>query len=74
MVVETTKLYILSLDDLDFYSRLQMYEKSKASVSIFTEILLSIWMKFSMLPQPVGLLKHMLNVFCISNVQGRELC
>ena len=51
-----------------------MYEKSKASVSIFTEILLSIWMKFSMLPQAVGLLKHMLNVFCISNVQGRELC
>ena len=30
-------------------------------------------MNFSMLPQPVGLLKLML-IFCPSNIQGRELC
>ena len=31
-------------------------------------------MKFSMLPQPVGLLKLMRKLFCTSNIQGRELC
>ena len=31
-------------------------------------------MKFSMLPQPVGLLKLMLNLFFIIDIQGRELC
>ena len=30
-------------------------------------------MKFSMLPQPVGLLKVMVNLFCTSNVEGKEL-
>ena len=35
---------------------------------------LSVCMKFSMLPQPVGLLKLMLNLFCTSNGQERELC
>ena len=31
-------------------------------------------MKFSLLLQPVGLLKFMLSLFCTSNIQGRELC
>ena len=31
-------------------------------------------MKSRMLPQPVGLLKLMLNLFCTSNTQGREIC
>ena len=31
-------------------------------------------MKFSMLPQSVGLLKLMLNFLCTSNIQGWELC
>ena len=30
-------------------------------------------MKFSMLPQPVGLLKFMLNLFCTNTTQGRKL-
>ena len=30
-------------------------------------------MKFGLLPQPVGLLKLMLNLFHVMNVQGREL-
>ena len=31
-------------------------------------------MKFSVLPQPVGLLKFTLNKFCASTIQGREHC
>ena len=30
--------------------------------------------KFSLLPQPAGLLKLMLNLFCTITIQGRELC
>ena len=41
---------------------------------IFSEILQLFWMKFTVLPQPVGLLKLMLNLFCTSNMQGRERC
>ena len=39
-----------------------------------SEMLLLIWMKFGVLPQPFGLLKLMLNIFCTNNIQGRELC
>ena len=35
----------------------------------FAEILQSIWMKFSMLPHPVGLLKLILNLVCTSQIQ-----
>ena len=41
----------------------QLYEKSKTLVSIYSEMQ-SVWIKFSLLPQPVGLLKLMLNLFC----------
>ena len=44
----------------------------KNSVSMFSEMSLSILMKFSVLPQPDGLLKLMLNLFCTSTVQGKE--
>ena len=43
-------------------------------MSIFSEISQSIWMKFSLLPQPDSLLKLMPNWFCIRNNRGRELC
>ena len=43
-------------------------------MSIFLEISLLIWMKLSMLSQPVGVLKVMLSVFCTSTIQGKELC
>ena len=46
----------------------------KKWVSIFSEISQLIWMKFSKMLQPVGVLKLMLNLFCRSNIQGRELC
>ena len=39
-----------------------LYEKSKTLKSIFSQIEASIWMQFSMLPQPVGLLKLMLHL------------
>ena len=58
----------------------QLYEKSLGCVfflfffPILSEISLLIWMKFSMLPQPVGLLKLSLDLFCRSNILRRELC
>ena len=63
-----------SLDDFDFHSRSQLCKKSKTLVYSFSQIKISIRMKFSMLPQPVGLLKLLLNFLCTSNIQGRELC
>ena len=38
------------LDDQSLHSRSQLYEKSKTSLCIFSEILQSMWMEFSMLP------------------------
>ena len=38
------------------------------------EVSNSKWTGFRMLPQPVGLLKLMLNFVCTSSVQGKELC
>ena len=46
----------ISVHDLDLLSRSQLYEKAEPSVYIFSEILQRIWMKFNMLPQPVGLI------------------
>ena len=43
-------------------------------VSIFSEISQSVWLKFDSLPQPVDLLKLILNLFRTSNSQGRERC
>ena len=63
----------ISLDDFDLRSRSQLYEKSKTSVSIFLEILQSIWIEFSMYLQSVGLLEIMHKLFCPTNIQGREL-
>ena len=40
---------------------------------IFSEMSLTIWMEISMLPQPIGLLKLILNVICTIHIQGREL-
>ena len=55
----------ISLDDFDLHSKSHLYEKSKTSVPIFMQIWIPIWMKFSALPQPVGLLKFLLKLFCI---------
>ena len=41
----------------------QLHDKLKASVSIFSEISLSIWVKFNMLPQPGCLLKFVPDLF-----------
>ena len=43
------------------------------NASIFSETSQSIWIKFSLLPQPVWL-KLMVNLFCANNIQGRQLC
>ena len=56
------------------HSRSQLSDKSKTTVSIFSEISQSIWIKLIMLPQSVGLLMFMLDVFCASYIPGRVLC
>ena len=43
-------------------------------VGVINLILILSWMKFSLLRQPVGLFKLMLNWFYTSNIQRRELC
>ena len=70
-----TKLYIFMLVwmTLTFIQGNSCFEETETWVSVFSESLLLIWIKFCMLPQPVGLLKLMLNSFCASNSQGREL-
>ena len=60
----------ISLDDLDIYLRCQLYGKSTTSVSIFSQISKTIWMAFSMLPQPIGFLKLKLSSFYTSHIQG----
>ena len=49
----------------------QLFEKSKTSGLIFLQIAESVVMKCGMLPQVLGLLKLMLNVFHTIDVQGR---
>ena len=61
------------MDDLDLHSWSKLYEKSKP-VSIFSEILHLIWIKFHLLPQPVGFLKLRINLFCTNVIMRRELC
>ena len=74
MMNEATKLHFdTSLDDLDLHSR-SMCEISKSSAPIFSKISPSVWWRFSMLPQLVGLLKPMLSLFGWIKIQGRELC
>ena len=84
-VIETTEFYtMIQLERLTFIegnncAKLQelgtslLYEKSAVSALIFSQISQSIWMKFSMLPQPVDLLKLMLDSLHTVNMQGREL-
>ena len=40
---------------------------------IFLQISLLIWLIYSVLPRSVDLWKLMLSVFCVSDIQGREL-
>ena len=63
-----------SLDDHDLCLRCQLYEKPETSVLIFLLMSQLMWMKFSVLQQPVCLLKLMPNLFHVIDGQGRELC
>ena len=75
-MIEVAKLYILiSLwMALTFIQDHSCMRNKKTLVSHFSQIGKPIWMKLSILPQPGGLLKFMLDLVCISTVQGRELC
>ena len=67
MILEITTLYIL------ISVLMTLIFKSKTLVSIFWQILPSIWMNFSILPQLVDLLKLSVEFLCKSHIQGREL-
>ena len=71
IVIIKFSFFYISLDDLNLHSRSQLYEEKKnpTSVSIFLEISQRIWMKFSMLPQPVGAHAEL----CTSNIQEHLL-
>ena len=75
-MVKTTKLYICSQFWWPWpsFKVTFVWEIRKTLVFIFSQIFVSIWMEFSMLTQPVGLLKLILNLFYTSNIQGRVLC
>ena len=69
--------FVISFYYCDCHLRSQLLKKKntqKTLVSIFLQMNVLIWMKFSMFPQPVGLLKLMLHLFCSSNIQRREIC
>ena len=46
----------------------------KTFAHVFWNISQLIWMKFGRIPQPIGLLKLMLNLFHMIAIQGREIC
>ena len=72
MMIEITTLYILT----PVWKTLTVIRdhscKSNTSVPVFLQICPSNWMKFSMLPQPDGLLKSELDLFRTIDIQGRE--
>ena len=75
ILIETMQLFILMpvLVTVTFNFGLQLHKKSKTATLISLQISQSICMKLSTLPQPVGLLKLMLNLGCMITMQGREL-
>ena len=75
MMIWTTKLYIVISVwmTLAFIQGHNCMRNQKALVSIFSETLQWIGMKFSMLPQPVGLLKLMLNSFCTKGKNSADV-
>ena len=74
-MVETTEIYILIAVwvTLSFMQGYSWMRNQKLVVLIFSQMLQPILIKFSMLPQPFGLLKLMLTLFCKIYFQGREL-
>ena len=76
MMIETAEFYIhISVwVTLTLIQGQQLFEKSKTSVCILSKMSQSIWVKFSLLPQPVVLFRLILNMFHLINIQWRELC
>ena len=75
LMIKTTRLSIL----LSVWMTLTFTQghscmRNKKFVVHFSEISQLIRIKFSMLPQPVGLLKPLLNLFCTDDIEGREFC
>ena len=75
MTIKTAQLYML----ISVWMTVTFTQSTVTVVwdiknSIFSEMSRSIWLKFSMLLHPVGLLKLMLNLLCTSNIQGIKLC
>ena len=55
-----------------FHLRSQLYEEPETSTLFDSHISQLILMKCGMLPQPVGLLKLMLNLFHMINIKGEN--
>ena len=73
MMIETTRLFIL-IPVLMTLSFIQGHScmKSKFFALVFSQISLSVLMKFSKLPQPFSWLKFILNSFCVIGIQGKD--
>ena len=75
MMIEITKLCILiSVGWLWPSFKVTVVWETKSLVSIFLQISVSIWMKFSVVPQPVDLFKLLVNLICTSTIQEKILC
>ena len=76
MMIRISKLYILVSVwmSLTFIQGHSCMRNQKLVCPFSQKLLLLIWMKFSLLPQPIALLKLMLYLFCTSNIQERVLC
>ena len=48
-----------------FWDDLDLHLKSNTPVSVFSEISRSVWLKFSMLPQPAGLVKLIIMIMIV---------
>ena len=56
---------------VDLHSTIHSFKKEFFSAFIFLQIFPFIWIKFSMLPQPVDLLKLVLNLSFMTNTYMR---
>ena len=58
-----TVYFDFSLNCLDLHSKPKLHEKAKTAALVFSRISMSVWIKCSLLPRHVSLLKLVLNLF-----------
>ena len=75
-IVDTTKMFtLIPVWMILTFIQSQLFWYAKTSVLMFLKNLESMWswMKFSMLPQPLGFLKLILDLFPVIDIQWRAL-